>query len=179
MRIPEKIKNLISSRKTVSLDIGCGGNKQQGFIGLDKRNLPGVDIVCDLETFPWPLPDSCASTILLSHFLEHVKPWVFLDLMAEIHRVSKDGAQIMVAGPYGVEFRFIQDPTHCRPINEATFCYFDNRHPLWEVYNPPVIHLEQFDLIPAGASRDFNALLRVCKPNGKGKCPHGNDVPKV
>lgn len=171
MQVPAKVRRLLESKQSVSLDIGCGPFKQDGFIGLDKRKLPGVDIVCDVEKFPWPLPDSCASTVLLSHFLEHVKPWVFLDLMAELHRVCRDGAQVMAAGPYSVEFRFVQDPTHCRPINEATFCYFDNRHPLWKVYEPPVFHLESFELIPAGGSRDFNALLRACKPNGKG-CRH-------
>lgn len=46
----------ISKLKNVKLDIGCGGNKQEGFIGMDKRELPGVDIIHDLEVFPWCIP---------------------------------------------------------------------------------------------------------------------------
>ena len=38
------------------LDIACGGNKQEGFWGVDLRPLPGVDTVHTLEEFPWPHP---------------------------------------------------------------------------------------------------------------------------
>lgn len=33
----------------VMLDIGCGCNKQPGTISMDRRQLPGVDVVCDFE----------------------------------------------------------------------------------------------------------------------------------
>ncbi len=33
----------------VILDIGCGAHKQPGTIGVDRRRLPGVDVVCDFE----------------------------------------------------------------------------------------------------------------------------------
>ena len=161
------IRELIQRKKSLRLDIGCGEHKQPGpdIVGIDARALDGVDIVHDLEEFPWPLPDNTVRVAFASHFLEHVKPWKFLPLMAELHRVMVHDGQVLIAGPLGVEFRFVQDPTHCRPINEATFCYFDNKHPsgLWEVYKPPVFHVESFDIIPAGASRDFNAILRCCK----------------
>jgi hypothetical protein len=86
--------------------------------------------------------------------------------------VMQHDGQILLSGPYGVEFRFVQDPTHQRPVNEATFCYWDKLHPsgLWHVYEPPVFHLEVFDVLPAGRSRDFNAILRVCKDDGE--CKH-------
>lgn len=58
----------------VKLDIGCGANKIPGFLGLDARPLPNVDVVCDLEKFPWPLPDECASLAVSSHVLEHINP---------------------------------------------------------------------------------------------------------
>lgn len=166
------IRALLRRKQSIRLDIGCGGNKQPGpdIIGMDARKLAGVDIVHDLEEFPWPLPDSCVRVAFASHFLEHVKPWKFLPLMAELHRVMLHDGQVLVAGPYGVEFRFVQDPTHCRPLNDATFCYFDDQHPsrLWDVYKPPVFHVENFDILPAGSSRDFNAILRCCK----GQCTH-------
>jgi len=40
----------------MKLDIGCGWSKRAGFVGMDKRNLPGVDIIHDLEIFPYPIP---------------------------------------------------------------------------------------------------------------------------
>lgn len=58
----------------IKLDVGCGANKQPGFVGIDYRALPGVDIVHNLEQFPWPLPDKCASLASASHVLEHINP---------------------------------------------------------------------------------------------------------
>lgn len=169
-----EVTALVKRKSSIGLDLGCGPNKQKDFIGMDSRKLPGVDIVHDLEKIPWPLPDSCASTVIMSHFWEHIKPWMTLPFMEELHRVCRDGAQVMIAAPYGYEFRFVQDPTHCNPTNEATFMYWDSTHPLWHVYEPSVFHIEMFDIIPASNSRDFNAVLRCCKPGKGKKCPHQN-----
>ena len=58
----------------IKLDIGCGANKQEGFVGIDIRELPGVDIVHNIEQFPWPLPDKSVSMAVASHVLEHINP---------------------------------------------------------------------------------------------------------
>ena len=168
-----KIRRLLRRHQSVKLDLGCGPSKQEGFIGVDARSLPGVDVVHNLEAFPWPFPDGCARVVLMSHFWEHIKPWLTLPFMQELHRVCADAALVMIAGPYAHEFRFVQDPTHCNPSNEATFCYWDNQHPLWHVYRPPVFHLTEFHLVPAPMGRDFNAVLTACKrAQPDGSCPH-------
>ena len=56
----------------IFLDIGCGANRQDGWVGMDIRPLPNVDIVQDVEQFPWPLPDECVKTAMASH-LETVR----------------------------------------------------------------------------------------------------------
>lgn len=67
------LKRLLKEKNQgVKIDLGCGANKIPDFIGVDNRALPGVDIVCDLEKFPWPIPDECASTVTCSHVLEHI-----------------------------------------------------------------------------------------------------------
>ena len=38
--------------KGIKLDIACGANKREGFIGVDIAPGHGVDHVCDLEQFP-------------------------------------------------------------------------------------------------------------------------------
>ena len=58
----------------IKLDIGCGASKQPGFVGMDVLKLPGVDIVHDLELFPWPLPDQSVSFAMTSHVVEHITP---------------------------------------------------------------------------------------------------------
>lgn len=59
----------------IKLDIGCGNNKQSnGFVGMDVRDLPNVDIVHNIEQFPWPLPNDSVSLATASHVLEHINP---------------------------------------------------------------------------------------------------------
>jgi hypothetical protein len=172
MKISKRILALIEREKTVRLDLGCGRRKQPGFIGVDKVRRPDTDIVHDLEVFPWPIPSNCATTVVLSHAWEHLKPWLTLDFMAEMHRICRDGAQEMISAPYGLGARYVQDPTHCNPSNEATWGYWDNRHPLWEIYQPPVFHIEYYEIIPVGGDRDFNCILRCCKPAAGATCEH-------
>ena len=39
---------------TIKIDVGCGSSKIEGFIGMDHLDLPGVDIIHDLNSLPWP-----------------------------------------------------------------------------------------------------------------------------
>lgn len=125
----------------IKLDIGCGANKQPGFVGIDNRKLPGVDIVQDVEKFPWPLPDGCANLAVASHLVEHIDPHggVFLRFMDEVWRILKYGGQFMIATPYAGSHGYFQDPTHCNPCNEATWAYFDPLEAdgiLYKIYKP-------------------------------------------
>lgn len=58
----------------IRLDVGCGSNKNPGFVGIDILPLPGVDIVHNIEITPWPLPAECALMATASHLLEHINP---------------------------------------------------------------------------------------------------------
>ena len=131
------VAEILEAKQGIRLDIGCGGNKQhESFVGMDKRKLPGVDVVHDLEVFPYPLPDDCCLMIIGSHIVEHIKPWLMIDFMDELWRIMKVGGQLALAMPYATSFGYYQDPTHCNPCNEATFQYFDLRFPLFQIYEP-------------------------------------------
>ncbi len=125
----------------VKLDLGGGANPQPGFINIDYRKLPQVDIIHDLETFPWPLPDNCASLAMASHLVEHINPHggVFLRFMDEIWRIMKPEGRLMIATPYAGSPGYWQDPTHCNGCNEATWAYFDPFEAggyLYKIYKP-------------------------------------------
>ena len=122
------------SDKGVMLDLGCGHNKQEGFNGLDKRGVPGVDIVHDLEVFPYPIDDEACHMVLAKHILEHIDPRFTIDLFNEVWRITKPGGQFIMAMPYAGSPPYWQDPTHCNGFTEVTFQYFDPEYPLWNVY---------------------------------------------
>lgn len=129
----------------IRLDVGCGPSKQPGFVGLDRENIPGVvDIVHDLEAFPYPIPDEECHIIVASHILEHIKPWLTLDVFNEFWRIMKPGGQLMIATPYAGSPLYWQDPTHCNGFTEGTFYYFDPRNPVaYNNYRPRPWHIER------------------------------------
>jgi SAM-dependent methyltransferase len=124
----------------IKLDIGCGQAKQQGFVGLDIRKLPGVDIVQDIEKFPWVLPNESVSFAVASHLVEHVNPahGIFLKFMDEVWRIMKPECQFLMSMPYAGSRGYWQDPTHVNGCNEATWCYFDplDKSGLYTIYRP-------------------------------------------
>src|SRR2546422_11352113 len=75
------------------LDIGCGRNKAPGAIGIDKIALPGVDIVHDLNSFPYPFGDSSFDEIYATHVIEHLD--TIVGAMEEIHRLAKPNAKVV------------------------------------------------------------------------------------
>lgn len=122
-----KIEALLKSKSGINLDVGGGSRPQPGFINIDYRPLPQVDIVHDIEKTPWPLPDECVLKAVASHVLEHIEPHggIFINVMDEIWRVLKPKGQFAFVVPYAGSQGFYQDPTHCNPIIETTMYYFD------------------------------------------------------
>lgn len=135
-RSSKKTASNLSKKSILMLDIGCGNNKMPDHIGMDRRKLPGVDVVHDAEVLPWPFADETFNRITLSHVMEHLKPWLVIDIMNEMWRVMKPGGLLMLAMPYPGSFGFYQDPSHIKSWNEATATYFDPDHPLYAIYEP-------------------------------------------
>jgi SAM-dependent methyltransferase len=151
----------VAALSGIRLDIGCGANKQNGinggWVGLDARPLPGVDIVHNVEVTPWPLPDDCVLCAVASHLVEHINPagGGFLRFMDEVWRVLKVGGEFAIVMPHGRSDGFLQDPTHCNPRNEVTWAYFDPEEhvaggQLWRIYQPKPWQIKVLTWSPAG-----------------------------
>jgi predicted SAM-dependent methyltransferase len=139
------ISELLNERQGIMLDIACGANKQKGFVGIDIQPLEGVDIVWDINVHPWPLPEACVLRAMASHIIEHIPPvaidggrtrFPFIEFMNEVWRLMKVGGEFMIAAPHGYSPGFLQDPTHCNAISEATFAYFTPEHQFYNFYRP-------------------------------------------
>lgn len=123
MKDGEQSTNLGEPTKTLRLDIGCGHNKRLGFVGIDKKKLSGVDIVHDLNKYPYPFKNESVDEVFCSHFIEHVDDMIaFMD---ELYRIMKPGAKAMIIAPYYANMRCWQDPTHKRAISECSFLYYN------------------------------------------------------
>lgn len=128
-------------RKMIKLDIGCGAHPQSGFVGIDIQDFKNPNIIQhDIETYPWPLPDGCASIAIASHVAEHINPakFGFINWMNEVWRVLETGGQFMMSLPYAGTPGYWQDPTHVNPCTENTWRYFDPLDPsgFYKFYRP-------------------------------------------
>lgn len=147
---PERVKRVEGKKKSKSkfpspfkLDIACGQNKTAGYYGVDIAKADGVDMVYDLEKFPWPFPDNSVDEAVCSHYIEHTKD--IIKFMNEVHRILKPGAKILIVAPYYNSMRAWQDPTHTRVISETSFLYYNKD---WRVQN-------KLDHYPITADFDF------------------------
>src|SRR5687768_16736719 len=82
----------------VILELGCGKAPQPGRIGVDMIDLPGVDIVADLEMGLPYLPDACVDEIHARSLLEHLENFELV--MREIVRVLRPGGTCHVFVPH-------------------------------------------------------------------------------
>ena len=113
----------------MKLNIGCGLNRQAGYLNLDKYAACGPDQVMDAEAFPWPFADSSVEAVLFNHSLEHMgrDPDLFLRLMQELYRVCRGGATVQINAPHPRHDDFLNDPTHVRVITPDLMTLFSRR----------------------------------------------------
>jgi hypothetical protein len=144
----------------MKLNLGCGLNKQPGFVNVDRYGEP--DLVWDLEVFPWPWPDNSATEIRLIHVLEHLgrDADIFIRIIQELYRVSAPGAAIKIVVPHPRHDDFINDPTHVRAITADTFTLFSKKYNRrWQqmgVANSPLAfyHDVDFDIVAVNSELD-------------------------
>ena len=110
----------------MKLNLGCGLNKMDGFVNIDKSPACEPDRVMDLEELPWPFDGDSVSEVALVHVLEHLgeNTGTFLGIMKELYRVCRPGARITIAVPHPRHDNFLGDPTHVRPILPETLQLF-------------------------------------------------------
>lgn len=104
------------------LRLGCGTDTDPEWVNLDHLKMPGVDVVHDLENYPWPFFDEEFDAVLAKDVLEHLTNLV--KAMKEIHRITKPGAKIIITMPHYSSYSVWLDPTHYRPVSYDTLTYF-------------------------------------------------------
>ena len=113
----------------MKLNLGCGQNKLDGYINVDKYDSFSPETVWDLEKTPWPFDSSSADEITMRHSLEHMGADVdtFFAIIKELYRVGKNGCALTIAVPHPRSDNFTGDPTHVRAINPSVMSLFSKK----------------------------------------------------
>lgn len=110
------------------LELGCGSQKEEGFLGVDKFNTKEADVIHDLDETPWPLPQNNFSKINALDVIEHVeKPVQFIE---EIHRVAEQGAEVIIRAPHQSSQNW-NDLTHKRLLGYRSIENFFTEEGTW------------------------------------------------
>jgi len=148
----------------LKLSLACGGNKPEGFKGVDITKTKDTDFIQDLLIFPWDqFADSSVDEIECANFVEHIphgdsRHDPFFQFFDELYRILKPAefdpanpniplhgfARILC--PYYSSMRAWQDPTHQRAISEASFLYLNKQ---WRIDN-------SLDHYPVSCDFDFS-----------------------
>lgn len=92
------MRKLANLQFPIQLDLGCGKNVIEGFVGMDKLDF-GQEIVWDIN-HGIPLPDNSVSKLHSSHMLEHIRPEDLPNFFSEIVRVCVPDAWATIIVPH-------------------------------------------------------------------------------
>ena len=122
----------ISTRNNRILDIGCGNTKVLGAVGVDFKAYNGVDILHNLNEFPYPFGVEEFDVVYIRNtlfLLEHP-----LRVMEEVYRILKYSGRVVVVQPY---FRSVWN--HVDPLTKTygtahSFAFYDPEDPICTRY---------------------------------------------
>lgn len=106
------------------LNLGAGYRPIEGAVNIDRVQLPGIDMVWDLDRVPWPFDSETAEYIYARDIFEHVADAVAF--MKECHRILSVDCDLWIRTP-NIELSpsdAFTDPTHRRFPTWRTFDYW-------------------------------------------------------
>ncbi len=110
-------------RTLKKLNIGSGGKPLDHYINVDVNpKAPRVDVVHNLDHYPWPFEDDSIDEIVMMQCLEHL-----IDrnrAMKEVHRILKKEGMAKITVPHFTWQLAYADPTHRHFFSYETFFYY-------------------------------------------------------
>ncbi len=118
----------------LNLGCGCYADQAPDVVNLDSTDYPGVQVVHDLDVYPWPFADQEFTEVRGVQLFEHViDPIAF---MRECWRVLQPGGLLLLIVPHWQSENSHTDPTHRRHCTERTFDYWCEGTPLHSQFGP-------------------------------------------
>lgn len=168
------ITKLIQRKKGLLLDISLGGTPQDRAVVMS----PAGDVRHDPREYPFPLPDGCVNTAVVTHVLEYVNPQCFFEWWDDLWRVMQPNGVVYISGPYGGDDSqgWLSDPTHLTRVMESSFLWLDPRGPLYGLHasvgrpTPRPWHPLQMARVPGThGSISYNVMLQAQKGKEKAR----------
>lgn len=84
----------MKNNKKIKIDIGCGKNKINGFIGIDFDSRTNPDIVASALNLPFQ--DNTVDEVYSAHLVEHFDLSEAQQFFNEVYRVLKNGSKAVI-----------------------------------------------------------------------------------
>lgn len=116
------------------LNLGCGEQKMDGFIGIDISSKCNPQYCWDLKKIPYPKEwADNVDYIRADNLIEHFEPNTAIKVINEWNRILKKGGILWIRVPVlkmGEEYfeAVFRDPTHLNVFTENSFDYWDIVH---------------------------------------------------
>jgi glycosyltransferase involved in cell wall biosynthesis len=136
LRLDLWLARVLPGRRAASapgrLNLGCGHRRPLTMTNVDVRGDVDPDLTVDLQRTPWPFPDDYAEEVWFEKSLEHMAPdfTTFQAMMAELHRICRPGARVVITAKHPWHNSFVHDPTCVRTISPVVMSLFDAATPL-------------------------------------------------
>jgi len=112
-----------SGKAPRKVNLGSGGQPLPGYINVDVNpSAPDVDLVHDLNEYPWPFESHSVDEIRMDQVLEHLQDRN--RAMEEIHRILRPGGVARISVPHFTWQYAYTDPTHRHFFGYHTFAYY-------------------------------------------------------
>ena len=113
--------------ENLKINLGSGGRPLSDHLNVDiNPYAKEIDLVCNLDVYPWPFMDEICDTVVMNHFLEHLVD--HNRAMKEVHRILVRGGEAKIKVPHFTWQIAFQDPTHHHFFGYNTFSYYTHDH---------------------------------------------------
>ena len=106
----------------MKLHLGCGHDYKKDYINVDNSSHVKVDVVWDLNKFPYPFDDNSAELIIGKNVMEHLDDAV--RFMEEVHRILKPRGKFKFRVPLAFTVVDAVDITHKQHFTPRVFDMF-------------------------------------------------------
>lgn len=140
------------------LHLGCGRNTLPEHLNVDCVALPNVEMVVDLNRYPWPFATGSWERVVAHHVFEHLED--FDRAMAELHRILAPGGVADIWVPHVAGWGAWNDPTHRKFFTRQSFGYYAQGHAFHYYYGDVAFsRVRCRNVFGVGASAKLNWLM--------------------